>query len=141
MFFMHKTETLRSPWNKGRIIGHKPPLQPKHVWAIRTRLQMDEKWRDLAMFNVGIDSKLRGCDLVTLRLADIVPQGLSIDRATVMQRKTGRPVTFGISEHAQSAVTRYLVALSADDQNYLFPSKVRPEQPISTRQYARLVSM
>jgi len=141
MFFIRKTESLRSPWNKGRIIGQKPPLKPKHVWAIRTRLQMDEKWRDLAMFNVGIDSKLRGCDLVTLRLEDIAPQGVSIDRATVMQRKTGRPVTFEISEHARSAVARYLATLSADDQNYLFPSRGRPEQPLSTRQYARLESI
>jgi hypothetical protein len=85
-----ETLTDHRPWNKGKLIGQKPPLQPKHVWAIRSRLQLAEKERDLALFNVAIDSKLRGCDVVSLRVADIAPHGYAIDRATVRQRKLPR---------------------------------------------------
>jgi Cellulase (glycosyl hydrolase family 5) len=78
------------PWNKGKLVGPKPPLQPKHVWAIRTRLQMQRKVRDLALFNLAIDSKLRGCDVVSLKVEDIAPHGYATERATVRQKKTGR---------------------------------------------------
>jgi hypothetical protein len=81
----------REPWNKGKLIGQKPPLRPKHVWSIRTRLQMGGRTRDLAMFNLAIDSKLRGCDVVALRVEDVAPSGYAVDRATVRQKKTGRP--------------------------------------------------
>jgi hypothetical protein len=84
--------TTTSP-RKGKLTGAKPPLQPKHVWAIRTRLQIAGRKRDLALFNVGIDSKLRGCDVVSLRVEDVAPHGYTIDRATIRQRKTGRPVS------------------------------------------------
>ena len=94
----------RRPWNKGRIIGPKPPLKPRHVWAIRTRLQLSDRTRDLALFNLAIDSKLRGCDVVSLKVEDIAPQGYAIDRATVRQRKTGRPVKFEITEQTRQAV-------------------------------------
>jgi len=79
----------RESWNKGKFIGQKPPLRPKHVWSIRTRLQMEGKTRDLAMFNLAIDSKL--CDVVALRVEDVAPSGYAVDRATVRQKKTGRP--------------------------------------------------
>ena len=79
---------LTPPWNKGKLVGQKPPLHPKHVWAIRTQLQMANKSRDLALFNLAIDSKLRGCDLVALKVEDIAPNGYAMDRATV--RRTGR---------------------------------------------------
>src|SRR6478609_9349805 len=82
----------RTPWNKGKLIGAKPPLRQKHVWAIRTKLQIEQRTRDLAMFNLAIDSKLRGCDVVALKVEDVAPNGYTIDRATVRQRKTGRPV-------------------------------------------------
>jgi hypothetical protein len=82
----------REPWNKGKLIGQKQPLRPKHVWSIRTRLQMEGRTRDLAMFNLAIDSKLRGCDVVALRVEDVAPSGYAVDRATVRQKKTGRPV-------------------------------------------------
>jgi hypothetical protein len=86
------------PWNKGRLVGQKTPLKLKEIWAIRIRLQLAEKMRDLALFNLAIDSKLRGCDLVSLRVRDI-SQGKSIfPRAMVMQRKTHRPVQFEITE-------------------------------------------
>jgi len=140
MFFSRPKQSVHVPWNKGRIIGQKPPLKPKHVWAIRTRLQMDEKWRDLAMFNIAIDSKLRGCDLVCLLVEDIAPNTLTTTRATIMQRKTKRPVTFEISEQARSSMDRYLSTMRTANPVYLFPGRGHPERPISTRQYARRVS-
>jgi hypothetical protein len=88
----------RTPWNKGKLIGAKPPLRPKHVWAIRTRLMILGWTRDLAMFNLAIDSKLRGCDVVILRVEDVAAGGYTADRATVRQKKTGRPVRFELSE-------------------------------------------
>jgi hypothetical protein len=84
----------RVPWNKGKLIGPRPPLRQKHVWAIRTRLQIEQRTRDLAMFNLAIDSKLRGCDVSAIRVDDVAPNGYAIDRATVRQKKTRRPVRF-----------------------------------------------
>ena len=88
----------RAPWNKGKLIGAKPPLRQKHVWAIRSMLQVEPSKRDLAMFNLAIDSKLRGCDVVSIRVDDVAPNGYAVDRATVRQRKTGRPVRFELTE-------------------------------------------
>jgi hypothetical protein len=85
------------PWNKGKLTGAKPPLRPKHVWSIRTNLQIEGRIRDLAMFNLAIDSKLRGCDVVTIRVEDVATGGYAADRATVRQKKTGRPVRFELS--------------------------------------------
>src|ERR1700730_5081786 len=87
----------RVPWNKGKLIGPRPPLRQKHVWAIRTRLQLERQVRDLALFNLAIDSKLRGCDLVAVRVDDVAPNGYAIERASVRQRKTGRPVRFELT--------------------------------------------
>jgi hypothetical protein len=81
----------RLPWNKGKLVGAKPPLRPSHVWSIRTKLQMADRKRDLALFNLAIDSKLRGCDVVALRVDDVAPSGYATDRATIRQKKTGRP--------------------------------------------------
>ena len=80
-----------TPWNKGKLIGAKPPLRPKHVWSIRTRLMVEGRTRDLALFNLAIDSKLRGCDVVALKVEDVAPNGYAINRAIVRQKKTGRP--------------------------------------------------
>jgi hypothetical protein len=91
------SQPKRTPWNKGKLIGPKPPLRPKHVWSIRTRLQVEGRTRDLALFNVAIDSKLRGCDVVALRVEDLEPRGCAVDRATVRQKKTGRPVKFELT--------------------------------------------
>src|SRR3954468_22830839 len=98
----------REPWNKGKLIGAKPPLRPKHVWSIRTKLQIAGRTRDLAMFNLAIDSKLRGCDVVALKVEDVAPNGYSIDRATVRQKKTGRPVRFELTEQTRQAIDDYL---------------------------------
>src|SRR5919108_6058067 len=91
------TATRRTPWNKGKLIGAKPPLRPKHVWSIRTRLHVHGRTRDLAMFNLAIDSKLRGCDVVGLKVEDVAPNGYAVVRATVRQRKTSRPVQFELT--------------------------------------------
>jgi len=96
------------PWNKGKLIGAKPPLRQKHVWAIRSMLQNERNKRDQAMFNLAIDSKLRGCDIVAIRVDDVAPNGYAIDRATVRQRKTGRPVRFELTEQTRQAVDDYL---------------------------------
>jgi hypothetical protein len=100
----------RQPWNKGKLIGQKPPLRPKHVWSIRTRLQMDGRTRDLAIFNLAIDSKLQGCDVVALRVEDVALSGYAVDRATVRQKKTSRPVRFELTEQTRRAVDDYIKA-------------------------------
>jgi len=130
----------REPWNKGMLIGQKPPLRPKHVWSIRTRLQMDVRTRDLTMFNLAIDSKLRGCDIVALRVEDVVPSGYAVDRATVRQRKTGRPVRFELTEQTRQAVDGYIKADHKKAGEFLFSGRDVHDRCITTRQYARLVA-
>lgn len=127
-------------WNKGKLVGQKPPLQPKHVWAIRTKLQLDGRLRDLALFNIAIDSKLRGCDVVTLRVEDVAPHGYAIDRATVRQCKTGRAVKFELTEQTRQAIDDYLRATLKAPIEFLFQSPKVYGHHLSTRQYARLVS-
>jgi integrase len=130
----------RTAWNKGKLIGAKPPLRPKHVWSIRTKLQIEGRTRDLAMFNLAIDSKLRGCDVVALKVDDIAPHGYAVDRATVRQKKTGIPVRFEITEQTRQAVDDYLRTASKKPGEFLFGRQRRAGQCMSTRQYARLVS-
>ena len=130
----------REPWNKGKLIGAKPPLRPKHVWSIRTKLQIAGRTRDLAMFNLAIDSKLRGCDVVRLKVEDVAPHGHAVDRATVRQKKTGQPVRFEMTEQTREAVERYLGAASKKPGEFLFSGRRGRDRPITTtRQYARLV--
>src|SRR6266542_2387445 len=105
-----QTPPKRVPWNKGKLTGAKPPLRPKHVWSIRTKLQVEGRTRDLAMFNLAIDSKLRGCDVVALKVEDIAPHGYAVDRATVRQKKTGQPVRFEVTEQTRQAVDEHLRA-------------------------------
>jgi len=96
---LQKPEDLRqTPWNKGKSIGSKPPLRTKDVWSIRTKLQVEKRARDLAMFNLAIDSKLRACDVVSLKVEDVAPHGMTVHRATIRQRKTGHPVRSELSE-------------------------------------------
>src|SRR5262245_45558436 len=126
------------PWNKTKIVGAKPPLRPKHVWSIRTKLQVDGHARDLALFNLAIDSKLRGCDVVALKVDDIAPSGYAADRATVRQKKTGRPVKFELSEVTRQAVDEYLSVIGKRPGDYLFAGRRGPGSNLTTRQYARL---
>ena len=133
------TASKRLPWNKGKLTGAKPPLRPKHVWSIRTKLQVEGRTRDLAMFNLAIDSKLRGCDVVALKVEDVAPSGYSIDRATVRQKKTGQPVKFEITEQTRQAVDDYIKAARKKPGEFLFAARQSPDRCMSTRQYARLV--
>jgi integrase len=130
----------RIPWNKGKLIGSKPPLRTNNVWSIRTKLQVERRIRDLAMFNLAIDSKLRGCDVVSLTVEDVAPNGVAIDRATVRQRKTGHPVRFELSEQTRDAVDAYIRAAHKNAGEFLFTSRRYPGHSLTTRQYARLVS-
>ena len=137
---MHHSQNLitsakRVPWNRGKVTGAKPPLRPKHVWAIRTKLQIDRLTRDLALFNLAIDSKLRGCDLVAVRVDDVAPNGYAVDRASVRQKKTGRPVT----EPTRQATDDYIKLEDKKLREFLFTGR-RPGQGMTTRQYARLLS-
>ena len=140
MFIFPKKTFQREPWNKGKLTGQKPPLLPKHVWSIRTKLHLDGRLRDLALFNLAIDSKLRGCDLVRLRAEDIAPHGYAIDRAMVRQRKTKRSVKFEIAEHTRQVVDNYLKANPRTSDDFLFVGWKGRGRPLTTRQYARLVS-
>ena len=128
----------QQPWNKGLLVGQKKPLEPKHVWSIRVRLEIARSKRDLAIFNLAIDSKLRG-DLVKLRLEDICSGTNVRRRATIVQMKTGRPVQFEISEQSKNSVEAWLPMLRTIGSRYLFPSRLHASPHISTRQYGRLV--
>jgi integrase len=110
------------------------------VWAIRTRLMILGWTRDLAMFNLAIDSKLRGCDIVALKVEDIAPNGYAIDRATISQRKTGQPVKFELTEQTRQAVDDYLRASDKKTGEFLFTSRRRMGRCMTTRHYARLVT-
>ena len=126
------------PWNKNKIVGQKPPLKLSEIYAIRVRLQIAAKLRDLALFNIAIDSKLRGCDVVRLKVSDI-KQGDSISsRASVLQKKTGFPVQFEIAEHTRTSISAWIDAANLNHDNYLFPSRKTYFAHLSTRQYARI---
>jgi integrase len=128
-----------APWNKGRLTGQKRPLKPKDVWAIRVRLQLQHRRRDLALFNLAIDSKLRGCDLVRLQVNDVCVGGQVRDRTTVIQKKTDRPVQFEITEQTRASIRDWLPSVAARRAQYLFPSRLQAQPHLSTRQYARIV--
>jgi integrase len=140
-----ETQTLEQshkpfvPWNKGKMTGQKPPLKPREVWAIRVRLQISNRVRDLALFNLAIDSKLRGCDLVYLRVEDVMQADQVRTRALVSQRKTGAPVQFEITEQARAAIANWVHGKNLKGSAWLFPSRVDRTQPMTTRQYGRLV--
>ena len=129
----------RPAWNKGRIVGQKRPLQPKHVWAIRVRLEIAQLTRELALFNLAIDSKLRGCDMVRLKVADVFAAGQVKHRAAINQSKTQRPVSFEITDGTRSAISSWLEAPLMVESEHLWPGRFHERRHISTRQYARLV--
>src|SRR5499426_125097 len=134
------TSSRLTPWNKGKLIGAKPPLRINQVWSIRTRLMVEGRTRDLAMFNLAIDSKLRGCDVVALKVENVAPSGYAVDRATVRQRKTGQPVRFELTEQTRQAVDDYVKAAGKKPGQFLFSGRGDHNRCITTRQYARLVS-
>jgi len=134
------TSHHHEPWNKGKIIGQKAPLKLKEIWAIRIRLELSQRTRDLALFNLAIDSKLRACDLVKLKVRDICHGDKVSPRAIVMQQKTGRPVQFEITEQTRKTVSDCLNIAGLKSENFLFPSRIHDSLHLSTRQYARIVN-
>lgn len=126
-------------WNKGRIVGQKRPLRPQQVWAIRTRLEIADNLRDLALFNLAIDSKLRGCDLVSLKVPDVFSSGQVKERTSIIQNKTQKPIKFEITETARNSLDAWIAHPTMHRRIYLFPSRFRESDHICTRQYARMV--
>ncbi|MGV7224389.1 MAG: tyrosine-type recombinase/integrase [Nitrospinales bacterium] len=126
-------------WNKGKLIGQKPPLKLREIWAIRIRLQLKNEIRELAIFNIAIDSKLRSCDLVKLKVRDVCHGNGIAPRAMILQKKTQQPVKFEITEQTRDAVKNWVSHKQLSSEDYLFPSRLNNSNHISTRQYARIV--
>jgi integrase len=135
----HCKTAIREPWNKGKLVGQKAPLKLKEIWAIRVRLQLANRHRELALFNLAIDSKLRACDLVKLRVRDVCHGGGMASRAIVLQQKTQRPVQFEITEPTLEALGAWISHAGLTAEHPLFPSRIRGSAHLSTRQYARIV--
>ena len=134
------TNQIIQPWNKGKLIGQKAPLKLKEIWAIRIRLELSKSIRDLALFNLAIDSKLRGCDLVKIKVSDITHGDRVSARASVIQQKTQRPVKFEITEQTRISLVQWINYQRLSANSYLFPSRVHESPHLSTRQYARIVN-
>ncbi len=133
------TKPHRKPWNKGKLVGQKAPLKLRDIWAIRVRLQLSNRTRDLALFDLAIDSKLRACDLVKIRVRDVSHGERVAARANVMQQKTRRPVQFEITEPTRDAIAVWIGRAHLKAEDFLFPSRVQASSYLSTRQYARIV--
>jgi integrase len=133
------TALHREPWNKGKLVGQKAPLKLKDIWAIRVRLQLASRARDLGLFNLVIDSKLRACDLVKLRVRDVSHGDRLAAWTIVMQQKTQRPVQFEITEQTRDALAAWIRRAGLRSGDFLFPSRVHESPHLSTRQYARIV--
>ncbi|MGN7838506.1 tyrosine-type recombinase/integrase [Stenotrophomonas sp. 22385] len=133
------TPQPHEPCNKGKLIGQKAPLKLEDIWAIRIRLQLGRKFRDLALCNLAIDSALRACDLVKLPVSDVAHGGQIASRATVMQQKTSRPVHFEITQLTQEAVQALITYADVTSSGFLFTSRILDSPHLSTRQYARIV--
>ena len=133
-----QTSRPREPWNKGKLVGQKAPFKLREIWAIRVWLQLEHRTRELALFDLGLDSKLRSCDLVKLRVRDICHGDRVAARATVMQQKTSRPVQFEITEQTRTAVADWMKMRNLHSEDYLFPSRVHRSPHLGTRQYARI---
>jgi len=137
---MHYISNIDSfPWNKDRLMGAKPPFKLKEIWAIRIRLQLSAQTRNLALFNLAIDSKLRGCDIVKLRVRDVAHNGRANSRASITQKKTGKVVKFELTEQTRKAVEEWIDKAQLYSFDFLFPSRLRYSDHLSTRQYARIV--
>jgi integrase len=135
----NETGPVRTTWNKGKLVGQKPPLKPREICALRVRLQIAHRIRDLALFTLAIDSKLRACDLVRLQVRDVAQGEQVLSRATVKQQKTGQPVQFELTEQTRDAVKEWIANAELGSGDYLFPSRLRLSPHLSTRQYARIV--
>ena len=139
MFRQSRNVNGQGPWNKGRLIGQKSPLTAQEIWSIRMRLSGDKKQRDLALFNLALDSKLRACDLLKIRVSDISRGDGISSRAIVQQQKTGRPVQFEITRKTAKSISDWIEQASLAEADYLFPSRIKRSHHLSARQYARIV--
>ena len=139
MYLLPYIPQPHTPWNKGRLLGQKSPLRLKEIWAIRVRLEIAHRIRDLALFNLAIDSKLRSCDLLQLKVRD-VSQGNSISRrAMILKQKTHQPVQFEITEQTRELISAWIAAANLGNDDYIFKSSLKNSPHLSTRQYARIV--
>ena len=129
----------RRAWNAGRKVGAKRALKPRQVWAVRFFLDQHQRVRDRALFDLAIDSKLRGCDVVKIKIGDLVIGSQIRTRAIVIQQKTGRPVQFELMDDARASLLAWLESRGGKLDDYAFPSRVDHAAHLSTRQYARLV--
>ncbi|MCF4010563.1 MULTISPECIES: tyrosine-type recombinase/integrase [Gammaproteobacteria] len=129
----------RIPWNKGKIIGQKAPLRQQEIWSIRARLEIANNLKELALFNLAIDSKLRGCDLVALKVSDVMRSGDILTRTSVVQQKTGTPVMFEIITHTRQSLRTWIAHAELSHDDYLFPSRKHTVPHLGTRAYDRLV--
>ena len=139
MLYLKHDKPHHIPWNKGKITGQKPPLKLNEVWAIRIRLQIADKKRDLALFNLALDSKLRSCDLVKLKVSDVAHGTRIAKRSTVMQMKTKRPVQFEITKQTRNSLSELIKSQNLSGTDYLFKSRFHHSDHITTRQYARIL--
>ncbi len=139
MYPFLRSKSTQVPWNKGKLVGQKPPLKLPEIWAIRIRLQIDARHRDLAMFNLAIDSKLRACDLLKLRVSDDSNGGRVASRAMILQQKTQRPVQFEITSQTRESVSAWIRFANLGVSEFLFPSRSNRTGHVSRRQYARIV--
>jgi integrase len=139
MFNFPQIVKASTTWNKGKLIGQKPPLKLREIWAIRIRLQLKKEIRELAIFNLAIDSKLRSCDLVKLKVRDVCHGNCIAPRAMILQQKTQQPVQFEITEQARDALKTWISHNHLRPEDYLFASRINSSSHISTRQYARIV--
>ncbi|MES9963293.1 MAG: tyrosine-type recombinase/integrase [Candidatus Sedimenticola sp. 20ELBAFRAG] len=133
------SDTRHAPWNKGRLLGQKKPLKLKEIWGIRVRLQISHNIRDLALLNLAIDSKLRGCDLVRLKVRDISHGSSILSRPMILQKKTSQPVKFEITEQTRESLEAWIAHAALRHDRYLFPSRKDPKKHMTTRQYGRIV--
>lgn len=136
---LYSPPSSRVPWNKGKLTGQKPPLKLSEIWAIRTRLQMSSNVRELAMFYLAIDSKLRACDFTRLHVQDVCHGNQVATRATVLQQKTQRPVQFEITAPTRESMEAWITARGLKSADFLFPSRLHSSPHLSTRQYSRIV--
>jgi len=141
MLYLTHDKPHNIPWNKGKITGQKPPLKLNEVWAIRIRLQIANKTRDLALFNLALDSKLRSCDLVKLKVSDVAHGARIAKRSTVMQMKTKRPVQFEITKQTRKSLSELIKSQNLSSTDYLFKSRFHKSDHITTRQYARILKI
>lgn len=139
MYQIVKFKRNQVPWNKDKLVGQKLPLKLQEIWSIRIRLQLNGRLRDLALFNLAVDSKLRACDLLRLRVSDVSNGGRIGSRAMILQRKTERPVQFEVTPRTRESIAKWIRSANLSSAAYLFPSRLHGSLHLSTRQYARIV--